>query len=177
MKGELWLHLSTPEGSDFRFRIPCRVPAPAQTPDPIPLPGSAPATLSPGSLRLLVAEDNTVNQLLIRRLLERAGHSPILAANGRIAVDLFSQKGFDAVLMDVQMPEMDGLEATAAIRCRENANALPRIPIIGLTAHSLKGDRERFLQAGMDECLTKPVQFEELLAALDRYCPSLQAKE
>lgn len=189
MGGELWLHLSTPEGSEFRFRIPCTVPAtqpalqiPARAlqqpaaPEPVPVPAPL-APIHPGSLRLLVAEDNTVNQHLIRRLLERAGHIPIVADNGRIAVDILATQPFDAILMDVQMPEMDGVEATAAIRALEAESGLRRIPIIGLTAHSLKGDRDRFLSAGMDECLAKPLKFELLLEALERFCPAFAAKE
>ena len=108
-------------------------------------------------LRILLAEDNPVNQRLTVSLLERQGHTVVVAANGREALEHFKESSFDAILMDVQMPEMDGFEATAAIRASE-AESSGHIPIVALTAHALKGDRERCLAAGMDAYLSKPVQ-------------------
>jgi len=112
------------------------------------------------SLHLLLAEDNVINQRLMVRLLHKQGHQVRLVQTGREAVEAVRQQHFDAILMDVQMPEMDGLEATAAIRASEPAGQ--RIPIIALTAHALRGDRERFLEAGMDAYLSKPVDAAEL---------------
>jgi two-component system, sensor histidine kinase and response regulator len=116
-------------------------------------------------LRVLLVEDNTVNQLVARRLLEKNGHAVVIAENGRIALDALDEADFDMVLMDVQMPEMDGLAATAAIRRRE-AGTGRRLPIVALTANALKGDRERCLAAGMDGYVAKPVQVQTLLRVM-----------
>jgi PAS domain S-box-containing protein len=124
---------------------------------------------SPARLRILVAEDNAVNQMLIVRLLEKMGHAPVLANNGQEAVALYDARPFDVALMDVQMPIMDGLAASAAIRQREARNAgRPRLPIMALTAFAMRGDRERCLDAGMDDYLTKPIKPEDLSEALRR---------
>jgi CheY-like chemotaxis protein/HPt (histidine-containing phosphotransfer) domain-containing protein len=116
-------------------------------------------------LRLLLAEDSLVNQRLAVGLLERHGHRVTIANNGQQALDLASSDGFDAILMDVQMPEMDGIEATRAIREQEKQTGR-HIPIIAMTAHALKGDRERCLDCGMDEYVSKPVRERQLLTAL-----------
>jgi len=118
-------------------------------------------------LRVLVAEDNPVNQLVARRLLERIGHTVTVVENGRLAVETTAREEFDAVLMDVQMPEMCGFEATGAIRERERGTG-GHLPIIGLTAHAMQGDRERCLEAGMDDYTSKPVDPQALRAALAR---------
>lgn len=115
---------------------------------------------------ILVAEDSAVNQVLIRRLLEKWGHTTVLAEDGLKALSLFDNERFDIALMDLQMPEMNGFEVTAAIREREK-NALTRIPIIALTAHALKGDRERCIDAGMDDYISKPIDSEKLFDALE----------
>ena len=118
-------------------------------------------------LRILVAEDNPVNQALILRLLEKEGHHPALARNGGEAVALVLTSHFDLVFMDVQMPEMDGFAATAAIRQREEIMG-GHLPIVAMTAHALKGDRERCLAAGMDGYIAKPVSLAALQAELQR---------
>ena len=120
------------------------------------------------SLRVLLAEDNLVNQRLAVRLLEKRGHRVVVAGNGLETLQALAKQSFDLVLMDVQMPEMDGLEATAAIREKEKGTGV-RQPIIALTAHAMKGDREKCLAAGMDGYLSKPIRPQELDAALDRY--------
>jgi len=128
-----------------------------------------PAPMQP--LRLLLAEDNLINQKLMRRLLEKAGHEVTLVRNGRAALEALDQTAFDLVLMDVQMPEMDGFEATAAIREREEESG-GHIPLIAITAHAMRGDRERCLQAGFDGYVSKPVQFKELFDTIDRLAPN-----
>ena len=126
-------------------------------PDPLTRPSSGERA---AGLRILVAEDNAVNQKLALRLLEKQGHSVVVAGDGRQAIVLLEQQAFDLILMDVQMPNMDGLEATAAIRKNEKGRA--RIPIVAVTAHAMKGDRERCLAAGMDAYLSKPIRAAEL---------------
>ena len=121
-------------------------------------------------LWVLVAEDNRVNQLLATRLLEKRGHRVVMTANGREALEALAKDRFDLVLMDVQMPEMDGLQATSALRKKEKekGDAIHQ-PVIALTAHAMKGDQERCLAAGMDGYLTKPIGSQELDAMLEIY--------
>jgi CheY-like chemotaxis protein/HPt (histidine-containing phosphotransfer) domain-containing protein len=114
-------------------------------------------TLRVRPLKVLLAEDNAINQKLAIGLLEPEGHEVTVANTGRQALEKFKGGGFDVVLMDVQMPEMDGLEATGAIRAHEQAEKLGRTPIIAMTAHAMKGDRERCIEAGMDDYLSKPI--------------------
>jgi signal transduction histidine kinase/CheY-like chemotaxis protein len=116
-------------------------------------------------LEILLAEDHPINQKMLIRMLEKRGHSVTLAENGKLAVAALQHRRFDVVLMDVQMPEMDGFEATAQIRALESARS-ERTPIIALTAHAMKGYREECLAAGMDDYLTKPVDAEQLFETL-----------
>jgi len=117
-------------------------------------------------LRVLLAEDNLVNQRLASRLLEKRGHRVTVTANGRDALAALQQENFDIVLMDVQMPEMDGFEATAAIRAKEHKTGR-HLTIIAMTAHAMQGDRERCLAAGMDGYISKPVKPQELYDVLE----------
>ena len=130
-----------------------------------PIATSAPdatATVASGNrLHILVAEDNAVNQKLASLLLQERGHSHLIVPNGKEALAAFERESFDCVLMDVQMPEMDGFQATAAIREREKIIG-GHVPIIAMTAHALKGDRERCLAAGMDGYVSKPILPDEL---------------
>jgi signal transduction histidine kinase/CheY-like chemotaxis protein len=121
---------------------------------------------APGQ-RILIVEDNLVNQQVIRRLIERQGHAATIVDTGRKAVEALEGNEFDTVLMDVQMPEMDGFEATAEIRRREKTSGKHHT-IIAMTAHAMKGDRERCLDAGMDDYLSKPIGLAQLSAALNR---------
>jgi len=120
------------------------------------------------SLRVLLVEDNAVNRLLATRLLEKRGHRVAVATNGREALDALENESYDLIFMDVQMPEIDGIEATVAIREREKANGNHQ-PIIALTAHAMKGDEERCLNAGMDGYLSKPIRPQELDEILEKY--------
>jgi signal transduction histidine kinase/DNA-binding response OmpR family regulator len=117
-------------------------------------------------LKILLAEDNAVNQMLAVRLLEKRGHTVTVVQTGRLAVKAHETQPFDLVLMDVQMPEMDGLEATIAIRQREEKSG-KHIPIIAMTAHAMVGDRELCLKAGMDAYVTKPLDVGDLFAVID----------
>ncbi len=126
------------------------------------------AALAPASLRVLLAEDNLVNQKLATRLLEKRGHSVTVVGNGREAVEALARQYFDLVLMDVQMPEMDGFEAVGVIRDREKSSGAHQ-PIVALTAHAMKGDKERCLEAGMDFYLTKPIHSTELDSLLAQF--------
>jgi CheY-like chemotaxis protein len=120
-------------------------------------------------LHILLAEDNPVNQRVALRLLEKRGHVVNLVANGKHAVAAWEAESFDLVLMDIQMPEMDGFEATKAIRERELRSANGNhIPIVAMTAHALKGDQERCLAAGMDAYVSKPIRTSELFETIER---------
>ena len=118
-------------------------------------------------LRVLLAEDNRVNQRLATLLLERAGHVVVLAETGIAAVDAFRREPFDLILMDLQMPEMGGIEATREIRTLEGPNG-SHTPIVALTAHAMQGDRERCERASMDGYVTKPIHRDDLFAEIDR---------
>jgi len=138
------------------------------TPLHLPSQPRAPGAAELGSraLRILLAEDNPVNQRLACRLLQKRGHQVVVAASGREVLDLLNWQMVDVVLMDVQMPEMNGLEATARIREGESKTG-GHLPIIALTAHAIQGDRERCLAAGMDGYVAKPIQPEELFRTIE----------
>jgi CheY-like chemotaxis protein len=122
-------------------------------------------------LDILLAEDNLVNRKLAVRLLERLGHTVTVAINGIDALDKLESHGFDLVLMDIQMPVLDGLEATREQRAREERSG-GHVPIVAMTAHAMRGDRERCLRAGMDDYLSKPIRTDELRRILDRHAPA-----
>jgi two-component system sensor histidine kinase/response regulator len=130
---------------------------------------TTPVVAAPSGRRALVVEDNPVNQLLAVKLLERAGWSVTTVWNGAEAIALIARERFDVVLMDCQMPVMDGYEATGRIRASQGAAA--RVPIIAMTATAMQGDRERCIQAGMDGYVSKPIVVAELMQALDRFAP------
>jgi len=123
----------------------------------------------PGTaLEILLAEDNAVNQRLATRLLQKRGHRVTVVGNGREAVELLERSSYDLVLMDVQMPLLDGIAATTLIREREKETGIHQ-PIVALTAYAVKGDQDRCLAAGMDGYLPKPIRPEELDALLQTY--------
>ena len=119
------------------------------------------------SLRILLAEDNRVNQIVAQRILEKQGHTVVVVADGKQAIDALEQDTFDVALMDIQMPVLDGISATQRIRQTEDPRG-PRLPIIALTAHAVDRDRARCLAAGMDDYLSKPIRTRDLLRALAR---------
>ncbi len=177
MGGSIWLQSESGRGSAFHFTIPFKID-PASAGDGKNALGPANRdiaaigqrvagsdTLRPG-LCVLLAEDNPVNQLLVTRILEKQKCSVVLANDGSEASEIASRREFDAILMDVQMPEMDGLRATKMIRARERESGKPRVPIVALTANAMKGDRETCLAAGMDAYLAKPIHPDELVSLL-----------
>jgi CheY-like chemotaxis protein len=123
------------------------------------------------SLRILLAEDNPVNQKLAVRLLEKEGHTVVVADNGRLALEALKGGNVDLVIMDVQMPEMDGYEAAASIRKGEQAT-LKHVPILAMTAHAMKGDQEKCLAAGMDGYVSKPIRPDDLRHAIEQLVPA-----
>jgi two-component system, sensor histidine kinase and response regulator len=126
------------------------------------------AQIPASGLRILLAEDNAVNRMLATRILEKKGHKVVATINGVEALAALEKNKFDLVLMDVQMPEMDGFTATAAIRLKEKTTGLHQ-PIVAMTAHAMKGDEERCLSTGMDGYMSKPIRQEELDAILQRF--------
>jgi signal transduction histidine kinase/DNA-binding response OmpR family regulator len=143
------------------------VAAEPSLPHPIPRPRLS----SPAPLDILLAEDNPVNQRVALRVLQNEGHRVVLASNGREALRRLSEKRFDLVLMDIQMPELDGLETTKEIRRQESPSG-PRIPIVAMTANAMTGDRDRCLEAGMDDYISKPIRAADLLKIVARITAS-----
>ena len=192
MGGHAGVESAPGEGSCFFVTIPFEtvpenpIDLSSGTPDPQPTAASAPRmsdssrplqeTPAPGAtdgpsagLRVLVAEDNSVNRAVIERMLDRIGHKATFATNGQEALDALASTPFDVVLMDVQMPVLDGVEATRQLRQREAEQGGPRNYVVALTANALPGDRERYLAAGMDDYLSKPITLASLRDAFVRF--------
>jgi two-component system sensor histidine kinase/response regulator len=156
---------------DLRGAIARALGAAADRPD-APHSAGRPTPVAGHALRVLLAEDNAVNQRLAVRLLQSAGHEVMAVATGVGAIDAFERNEFDLILMDLQMPEMGGIEATGIIRAVEGRKGGARTPIIALTAHAMQGDRERCLEAAMDGYVSKPIRRPELFAEISRLVPA-----
>ena len=175
MGGDLSMHSEPGRGSRFSLRVTFELPEEIRQPslsDAIARHAALTSMTRPQCrpLRILLADDNKVNQRVTVVLLEKRGHSVVVADNGRDAVEAFSKHPFDLILMDVQMPELDGLQATAHIRQLEKDSSWKRVPIIALTAHATREDEDRCLAATMDGFLTKPVRPSKLLETIALMC-------
>ncbi|WP_020590682.1 ATP-binding protein [Kiloniella laminariae] len=186
MGGEVGLESSPEEGSLFWFKIPLEIAqAPAEeaeilsrptpvliketiTDAPSPIsPPLQPGEISADSLHILIAEDNQINQMLLTKFLSKKGHRIDVVVNGKEAFQFVKHQTPDVVLMDIQMPDMDGIEATRKIRSLEGEKGT--VPIIAVTANAMQGDRDSYIAAGMDDYLSKPVDFKRLIELIHQY--------
>ncbi len=175
MGGKIWVESALGHGSQFHFTAGFGEARQVAEVVSSSVPSQLAAPRAHRKLSVLLAEDNAVNQKIAIRVLEKHGHHVTVAANGRLALAALDQATFDVVLMDVQMPEMDGFESTAAIRRHERETG-NHIPIIAMTAHAMPGDRERCIAAGMDSYIAKPIKAAELIELLERFAGATQVE-
>jgi CheY-like chemotaxis protein len=173
MGGRIWVESALGHGSQFHFTAHFGEGSAVVEFVSSDAPSLPAATKTHKQLRVLLAEDNAVNQKIATRVLEKHGHRVTIAGDGRLALAALDRAAFDVVLMDVQMPEMDGFEATAAIRGRERETG-SHLPIIAMTAHAMQGDRERCIAAGMDDYISKPLKAAELIELLEKFFDDAQ---
>lgn len=166
MGGKVWVESSLDKGSSFYFTVAFKVseiPSVNQALEQLKQPVSSKDRIGIGKLNVLLVEDEFINQKVAVKMLSNQGHNVTLASNGRQAIELFKKEQFDIIFMDIQMPEMDGVQTTAAIRdLEEQWGDERRIPIVAMTAYAMKGDRERLMSCGMDEYVSKPLDSEVL---------------
>jgi CheY-like chemotaxis protein len=173
MGGSISVESEPGAGSTFHISLPFGTCGPALA----PAYGPAPVALRTGGLRILMAEDEKINQLGMSRLLAKSGCTVRIVPDGRQALEALDEEPFDLVLMDIQMPVMDGLEAVRTIRAGARKANPAGIPVIAMTAYAMAGDRERFLAAGMDDYVGKPVNLEDLEAAMGRVLAGRQPQD
>lgn len=174
MNGTIRVESELNKGSTFYVSLPLPLKKPTPSETPSETTPQISQTFAP--LRILLAEDNPINQKLTTQLLIKYGHTITTVPNGQKAVQTFSTHTFDLILMDIQMPVMNGLEATQAIRKLEK-NTSKHIPIIALTAHAMTGDKERCLEAGMDDYISKPIQMDVFLKTIQKYIPQYNTSQ
>jgi len=183
MGGAIWVESQTGVGSSFFFTARLRpvdediVIEKEDAPDSLPAHSGSAAETPLGVLSVLLADDVEINREMALTVLERAGHAVVLAEDGRQAVERYAAGRFHLVFMDVQMPEMDGMQATQAIRALERAAGLPHTPIVAMTAYATAEDRDKCLAAGMDDYLSKPVKPVQMLKMLQRHCAGVTQAE
>jgi two-component system CheB/CheR fusion protein len=170
MGGTLTFESVENHGTTVYLMLPFSVPEPSAIPVS---PRTAQSEAAAAPLHLLLVEDEEISRLSARLTLEQMGHRVVTASNGADALAALRQGAFDGVLMDVQMDVMDGVEATRRIRSGDSGVLAAQVPIIAMTAYAMAGDRERFLAAGMDDYIPKPVQVAELRKALGRIAEKL----
>ena len=178
MGGRIWFESASEHGTNFWFTVPLVAQENTETVSYEQKASGQPTNnITPQGQghRILVAEDEYINTILIRNLLQQAGYHVTVVGNGREAVEAWRGGIFDCVLMDIQMPEMDGYEAVARIREAERGG--PRIPIIAMTAHALSGDRQKCMAAGMDNYIAKPIDGAKVLILLHQYLPTKDPHE
>jgi len=169
MGGRIWVESQTGRGSSFHFTVRLRV---EQRAGGDQRPATEMLKKAVRSMRVLLAEDNEINQQVAVEFLQMRGHQVRIANNGKEVLQALATDRFDIILMDVQMPQMDGFQATAAIREKEKTTG-NHIPIVAMTGYAMKGDRQRCLDGGMDAYICKPIRSQELFEIVESFTPAI----